>query len=124
MKDKILYPPLKSLHPLRCSILFIIMLLIIANPMIIIVTHLAEEKYELCENNTVEDKRVVDDSEDENQAFYSTHLHDLQSHQKTLVGDYYTQKLFADFNPSILVPPPKLRRLVTSSYRLMPILFI
>lgn len=107
MKVKILYPPLKSLHPLRCLILFIIMLLIIANPMIIIVTHLSEEKYELCENNTEEDKRIVDYSEDENQEFYSTNLHDLPSYLKTLVGDYYAQKLFVDFNPRILIPPPK-----------------
>ncbi len=105
MRDYILYRFLKSLQHGRCLMLLAIILLIVADPIIKINTHLSEEKYELCENN--EEEKKANYNEDDNEELYSTHTRNSELGLKKTVRYYYFQKQFTDFNPRILIPPPQ-----------------
>ena len=85
--------------------LLAIILLIVADPIIKISTHLSEEKHELCENN--EEEKKANYNEDDNEELYSKHTSNSELGLKKAVGYYYFQKQFTDFNPTILTPPPR-----------------
>ena len=100
MSNVISYYFLKLFFLLRQFLFLFLIIYITAAPVIKIVFHQLDLNYEQCEIGGEEDPKekeiIIDDLDDEAQKLYS--LHNLSSN--------HCSKLFAEYNPSIQLPPP------------------
>lgn len=101
MSNVIPYYFLKLFFRLRQFLILFLMVYITAVPVINSIFHQLDLNYEQCEIDREEDPKekeiLVDELDDEDQKLFS--LHNLSS--------IYCDKLFAEYNPSIQLPPPK-----------------
>ena len=100
MRSVIPYYFIKLFSFLRQFLFLFLIVYITAVPAIKIIFHQLDLNYEQCEIDEEEDPKekeiIVDDLDDEAQKLYS--LHNISS--------IYCDKLFAEYNPSIQLPPP------------------
>ena len=101
MRSKIPYYSLKLFHLLRRFLFLFLILYITATPVVNIIFHQFDLKYELCEIYGEEDPKekevIVKDIENKDQELYSTQN----------PSSIYFHKFFTAYNPDIQLPPPK-----------------
>lgn len=101
MRSKVSYYSIKLLHLLRRFLFLFLILYITATPVITIIFHQFDLKYELSEIYGEEDPKekeiIVDDTENKDQEFYSTQNG----------SSIYSNKFLTAFNPDIQPPPPE-----------------
>lgn len=101
MRNKASYYFLKLLHLLRRFLFLFLIVYITATPIVAIIFHQVNLKYELCDIYAEEDPKekevIVEDIENKDQEFNSTQNR----------SSIYFHKFFTAFNPDIQLPPPQ-----------------
>ncbi len=105
MRNKTPYRVIQRLAQGKFLLILVITLLIAASS-IIRSTPVSEKKYELCESNAEQEERN-DFNLDDNQEFYAMYSNSSSFNLKYTIGMHFIQKEFKEFNPKIVIPPPK-----------------
>ncbi len=106
MKNNVSYHSLQSLYRLGVLLVLLLISFIIANPMVTSFSQILEENTELYENSE-EEKELVDYDQTTNLEFHATYPFDSELIYKEAINNNYILKKFSDFDPKILVPPPR-----------------
>jgi len=109
IKSKIPYNSVGILYTLRHWVVFCLLLIIVAKPIINIAILFVETKYELSENlfqENIEEKENITGEED-TEKFRNSIVFNSNTSPKQSLSYFDIQAYFLNYKPDILIPPPR-----------------